>query len=94
VLTARSPIFTHVTSTLEGLTTIRAAKAEEIMQQEFDTRQNLHTSVFHLIRAVFSCFSFWTDVICILYTALVTFSFFFLKGKKEMCLAKISQIEF
>ncbi|KAJ3620809.1 hypothetical protein MTP99_004726 [Tenebrio molitor] len=76
---ARSPIFTHVTSTLEGLTTIRAAKAEKIMQQQFDTLQNLHTSVFYLIRAVFSCFSFWTDVICILYTGLVTFSFFFFK---------------
>jgi ATP-binding cassette subfamily C (CFTR/MRP) protein 4 len=95
VLLARSPIFTHVTSTIEGLSTIRATKAQEIMQQEFDTRQNLHSSAFYLVRTVFFSFSFWTDVISVFYIGLVTWSFFFLKGKTwKLILPNVQVLDF
>lgn len=45
---AKSPVFTHISSTLCGLPTIRAAKAEEILEHEFDCHQDLNTATFHM----------------------------------------------
>lgn len=41
--TARSPVFSHLSSSLQGLWTIRAFKAEERFQQAFDAHQDLHS---------------------------------------------------
>lgn len=43
VPTARSPVFSHLSSSLQGLWTIRAFKAEERFQQAFDAHQDLHS---------------------------------------------------
>lgn len=43
VSTARSPVFSHLSSSLQGLCTIRAFKAEERFQQAFDAHQDLHS---------------------------------------------------
>jgi len=37
--TARSPVFTHINSTINGLTTIRAFQAEVALSKEFDDFQ-------------------------------------------------------
>ncbi|XP_037618492.1 multidrug resistance-associated protein 4-like [Sebastes umbrosus] len=42
-LTARSPVFSHLSSSLQGLWTIRAFGAEERFQKAFDAQQDLHS---------------------------------------------------
>ncbi|XP_072387967.1 ATP-binding cassette sub-family C member 4-like [Diabrotica undecimpunctata] len=40
----KSPVFTHLNATLQGLPTIRALRTEKILQAEFDKIQNYHIS--------------------------------------------------
>ena len=42
---ARSPVFSHLSSSLQGLWTIRAYKAEQRFQELFDSHQDLHSGV-------------------------------------------------
>ncbi|XP_022166672.1 probable multidrug resistance-associated protein lethal(2)03659 [Myzus persicae] len=75
---ARSPMFTHVNSSLQGLTTIRAYDVEQILFQEFSSHQDLHSSAWFLFMALSRAFGFWLDIVCIFYTSLVTFFFIFI----------------
>lgn len=74
--TTRSPIYSHLAASLQGLSTIRAFKAEQILIQEFDSHQNRHTSAFYLFLSASRAFGFWLDSFCVLYIAIVTLSFF------------------
>nr|XP_040058389.1 multidrug resistance-associated protein 4-like isoform X2 [Gasterosteus aculeatus aculeatus] len=43
--TTRSPVFSHLSSSLQGLSTIRAFKAQRSFQQVFDEHQDLHSGL-------------------------------------------------
>ncbi|XP_015835557.1 probable multidrug resistance-associated protein lethal(2)03659 [Tribolium castaneum] len=75
--TTRSPVFTHMTASLQGLTTIRAFGAQEILRAEFDQHQDLHSSAFYLFLGCNRTFGFWLDIHCVIYIGLVTLSFLF-----------------
>lgn len=42
-LLARSPVFSHLSSSIQGLSTIRAFKVQQRFQQMFDEYQDLHS---------------------------------------------------
>ena len=44
--TARSPVFSHLASSLQGLWSIRAYKAEQRFQEVFDAHQDLHSGLY------------------------------------------------
>lgn len=71
----RSPVFAHLSATLQGLPTIRAFRAETILTKEFDNHQDLHSSAWYVFIASSRAFGFWLDVFCVLYIMLVTLSF-------------------
>lgn len=45
----RSPVFSHITATLNGLSTIRACGAQEMLKKEFDTHQDVHSGTWYCI---------------------------------------------
>ncbi|XP_060851718.1 ATP-binding cassette sub-family C member 4-like isoform X2 [Rhopalosiphum padi] len=71
----RSPIFTHLNASIQGLTTIRAFKAENILSKEYDAHQDLHSSAWYLFLTSSRSFGLWLDFICFIYTCIVTLSF-------------------
>ncbi|XP_060517682.1 probable multidrug resistance-associated protein lethal(2)03659 isoform X2 [Cylas formicarius] len=79
--TTRSPVYSHLNSSLRGLTTIRAFEAQEMLRNEFDAFQDVHSSAFYMFLCCNHTFGFWLDFHCIIYTALVTLSFFFIENE-------------
>jgi ATP-binding cassette subfamily C (CFTR/MRP) protein 4 len=71
----RSPVFAHLNASLQGLTTIRAFEAEQILSKEFDNHQDLHSSAWYLFISSSRAFGFWLDIVCLIYISVVTFSF-------------------
>ncbi|KAJ8951072.1 hypothetical protein NQ318_003770 [Aromia moschata] len=76
----KSPVFSHVSSSLNGITTIRASKAEETLIHEFDNHQDAHTSAWYLIIACTCSFGLWLDIICFIFLACVTYSFIIMQS--------------
>ncbi|KYB25908.1 hypothetical protein TcasGA2_TC034098 [Tribolium castaneum] len=74
----RSPIFSHLTATLQGLATIKAFNAQDTLLKEFEDHQNLHISAQHLVINIYALLSFIADFICNFYVALIIFGFFLL----------------
>ncbi|EFN66324.1 Probable multidrug resistance-associated protein lethal(2)03659, partial [Camponotus floridanus] len=72
---SRSPVFTHLNATLNGLTTIRAYCAQDILKQEFDKLQDVHTSTVYAYIVTSAAVGFILDVFCFIFISLGTFSF-------------------
>lgn len=79
LLLARSPVFSHLSASLQGLTTIRAFGAQDILKDEFDKHQNLHSAVYYMFLAANRTFGFWLDFHCVVYIGLVTVSLLFIQ---------------
>ncbi|XP_054479604.1 ATP-binding cassette sub-family C member 4-like [Anoplopoma fimbria] len=71
--TTRSPVFSLLSSSLQGLWTIRALRAEERLKKAFDAHQDLHSEAWFLFLMTSRWFALHLDSICSL---LITFSTF------------------
>nr|CAH7729854.1 unnamed protein product [Callosobruchus chinensis] len=78
----RSPVFSHLSASLLGLTTIRAFGAEDVLTKEFDSHQDLHSSAWFAFISTSRAFGYWLDIVCIIYITLVTFSFLLIGNEK------------
>lgn len=74
-LSAKSPVFTHVNTTIQGITTIRASKVQALMENEFHHYQNIHTQALYTFMSCTRTFAFWIDFMASLYVITVTYSF-------------------
>lgn len=71
----RSPVFTHLNTTLNGLTTIRAFGAQNVLSNEFDNHQDSHTGAWFMFISASSAFGVCMDLFCCIFIGLITFSF-------------------
>ncbi|KAL5236135.1 hypothetical protein ACI65C_003545 [Semiaphis heraclei] len=71
----RSPVITHLNASLQGITTIRAFEAEQVLSAEFSIHQDLHSSAWYLFICSSRAFGFWLDLTCLVYISIVTFCF-------------------
>ncbi|GFS16349.1 multidrug resistance-associated protein 4-like [Elysia marginata] len=75
--TTRSPVFSHLSATLQGLHTIRAMHMEQQLAAEFDAHQDLHTEAWFLFLATSRWLGIRLDclsacfVICVVYFSLL-----------------------
>lgn len=75
--TAKSPMFSHMTATMNGLSTIRAFSRQDLLIEEFDGLQDNHSAAWYLFISSSRCFGFWLDICCIVFIAT---GLFFLLG--------------
>ncbi|KAM5288773.1 ATP-binding cassette sub-family C member 4 isoform 1-T1 [Ctenodactylus gundi] len=71
--TTRSPVFSHLSSSLQGLWTIRAYRAEERCQELFDAHQDLHSEAWFLFLTTSRWFAVRLDAICAIFVIVVAF---------------------
>ncbi|XP_022358424.1 multidrug resistance-associated protein 4 isoform X4 [Enhydra lutris kenyoni] len=71
--TTRSPVFSHLSSSLQGLWTIRAYKAEERFQELFDAHQDLHSEAWFLFLTTSRWFAVRLDAICAIFVIIIAF---------------------
>uniref|UniRef100_G5E701 Multidrug resistance-associated protein 4 n=1 Tax=Loxodonta africana TaxID=9785 RepID=G5E701_LOXAF len=73
--TTRSPVFSHLSSSLQGLWTIRAYRAEERFQELFDAHQDLHSDpeAWFLFLTTSRWFAVRLDAICAIFVIIVAF---------------------
>ncbi|XP_035902428.1 probable multidrug resistance-associated protein lethal(2)03659 isoform X2 [Anopheles stephensi] len=74
----RSPIFTHIAATLNGLPTIRSYGVQQLLIQEFDTHQNVNTGAYFMFHSARIAFGLFLDSIFFLFLTIVTFSYLLL----------------
>lgn len=73
-MAARSPVFTHLSETLNGLSTIRTMKAEQMVIAEFDNHQNINSSANYMFISVSRAFGLWLDMTLAIFIAIVVLS--------------------
>ncbi|XP_013924730.1 PREDICTED: multidrug resistance-associated protein 4 [Thamnophis sirtalis] len=71
--TTRSPVFSHLSSSLQGLWTIRAFQAQQRFQEIFDAHQDLHTEAWFLFLTTSRWFAVRLDAICAIFVIVMAF---------------------
>ncbi|CAL1598299.1 unnamed protein product [Knipowitschia caucasica] len=71
--TTRSPVFSHLSSSLHGLWTIRAFKATDRLQRQFDSYQDVHTGTWFLYLMTSRWFALRLDGICSIFITVTAF---------------------
>ncbi|XP_020490124.2 ATP-binding cassette sub-family C member 4-like isoform X2 [Labrus bergylta] len=77
--TTRSPVFSHLSSSLQGLSTIRAFKVQQRFQQMFDDYQDLHSEAWFLFLTTSRWFAVRLDGICSVFVTITAFGCLYLR---------------
>ncbi|XP_034942803.1 multidrug resistance-associated protein 4-like isoform X2 [Chelonus insularis] len=73
---AKSPVFSHITATLNGLTTVRSSghEVEVMLRKRFDQFQDAHSGAWYLLIATSTAFGFAVDIVSCIFVCCVCFS--------------------
>uniref|UniRef100_A0A3P8RAP9 Cystic fibrosis transmembrane conductance regulator n=1 Tax=Astatotilapia calliptera TaxID=8154 RepID=A0A3P8RAP9_ASTCA len=81
--TTRSPVFSHLSSSLQGLWTIRAFGEEKRFQKVFDAHQDLHSEAWFLFLTTSRWFAVRLDGICSIFVTITTFGCLLLRDSER-----------
>ncbi|XP_054655590.1 ATP-binding cassette sub-family C member 4-like isoform X3 [Dunckerocampus dactyliophorus] len=81
--TARSPVLSHLSCSLQGLWSIRAFGAEERLTKAFDSHQDRHSEAWFLFLMTSRWFALRLDSICSVFIAVATLGCIFLRDGLE-----------
>ncbi|KAK9888735.1 hypothetical protein WA026_000961 [Henosepilachna vigintioctopunctata] len=71
----KAPIFSHVAASLDGLSTIRSANAQEMVRNEFDIIQDQHTASWFLYTVSYEAFGFYMELVSVVYLLMAVILF-------------------
>ena len=71
---ASSPVFSHVTTTINGMSSIRAFQAQGRLEKQFHMYLNDCSASWILFVSTSRAFGFFVEWICIIYIAIITLS--------------------
>lgn len=74
IISARSRVLSHLSSSMTGLITIRAHQSQDICQFVFDEAQDTNTSARFMFIATNRWFAIWMDLIGVIYISCVTYT--------------------
>ncbi|XP_015437283.1 PREDICTED: probable multidrug resistance-associated protein lethal(2)03659 [Dufourea novaeangliae] len=77
---AKSPVFSHMTATLEGLSTIKTSGSDvsRLLQRQFDQLQDVHTGAWYMTLVAPSAFGLYLDIAVSFVIGAISFSFILL----------------
>ncbi|XP_028248988.1 multidrug resistance-associated protein 4-like [Parambassis ranga] len=81
--TTRSPVFSHLSSSLQGLSTIRAFRSQQRFQQMFDEYQDLHSEAWFLFLTTSRWFAVRLDGICSVFVTITAFGCLYFRDGME-----------
>ncbi|CAG13921.1 unnamed protein product, partial [Tetraodon nigroviridis] len=81
--TTRSPVFSHLSSTLLGLSTIRAFKAQQSFQQMFDEYQDIHSEAWFLFLTTSRWLAVRLDGICSVFVMATAFACLYFRDELD-----------
>lgn len=93
MVAAKSPVFSHVNATFNGLTTIRShgEKIRNQLVKEFDRYQDEHSSAWSLTIVTSVAFGMFVEIILVILNALIAYGLVFMNSG-TFVLAKIETI--
>ncbi|CAG2120689.1 unnamed protein product, partial [Medioppia subpectinata] len=72
---ARSPVFSHVSTTFNGLASVRAFGAQEVFEKQFYVYQDDHSATWMLVTNSSYAFALIIDGLCFVYTVIIVVVF-------------------
>ncbi|KRT79574.1 ABC transporter ATP-binding protein, partial [Oryctes borbonicus] len=81
---AKSPVLSHLGATLNGIATVRATRSEEVLKNDFDNHQNIHTSAWYLTISCMAGVGLWLDILCVLFLVCIVFGFIIMGEYSEV----------
>jgi len=86
ILSARSPLYSHISATIHGLSSIRAYHEEKNILNKFHYYQNEHTKAWYMKVVTSRWFGIRVDLIGSFFLTMITFSFIALADSKQLSL--------
>lgn len=78
----------QLSSTLNGLTTLRAHRCQSTFQNMFEHYQDVQTSAYYMSISAAQWFVVRVDLVCIIYAVVVSISCFALRGSNNVLYTK------